>query len=191
MSYHPESIEAYSGIGLSDTQEPVFFSVNTCLASGKDSFYNRMRLDIAELMDSVDFSLLGEPRRPGVTQKCVSNNPKFQLSSLDDYLHETIKTTRPPQKKPNVSRVQNSTTPILLTDSRHSMTSVGTPKSRVHKSASIPAKGGRLFKEPKNVSQSEESISQSNVKKTTKRAWIRIEDIPEVPCDLHFEAIPL
>jgi hypothetical protein len=91
MQHYSEWVDTCSEI------DPWSGSVNLT----KESFYNRMRLEIGELVESLDFTVLREGSRHQARPS--SHRPKFQLTSIDEFAKQTV-----PAPKKTLKRVKSA-----------------------------------------------------------------------------------
>ena len=171
MSFVPEFTELHSGVALSEVSDSLM-----CSRIPKESFYNRMRIEIAELMESLDFSLLRVTRISAVAKKGHGKIPNFQLAKIDNYLQETSQKVEANPKKSYSSHEVLPRTFCSTSSSRQS-------------SIRQPPAGGRLFKEFRRPVERDAATPQKTGKPKVPQSWIRIEDITEVPQGLFFEEL--
>lgn len=158
-----DSLSEYDGFGCTE------FSSIACgrdpervsVYSQGNSFYNRMRLDIAAIMDEVDFSILrASAKRQGATLGKHSVSRQFQLTNVDDFMRNTL--TKPEKKE------KKKIAPKPVTQSR-----LFTPRKEL---ITVPT----VKKPSPNPSIANPSIKPKKIK------WTRVEDITSIPEGLTF-----
>jgi hypothetical protein len=104
---------------LGDTFEEDRLSVKTW---GTVSFYARMRLEIAELMDELDFSVLNTRTKLSGSAKAKSVHHRFELTPIEDF-KKVI-----PVKKPPVKRTVPTPAPTVVSSTVSTPRPVTPPK---------------------------------------------------------------
>jgi hypothetical protein len=158
-----DCISEYDGFGCTEFSSIAYGKDHERMSvlSQGTSFYNRMRLDIAAIMDEVDFSILrASAKRQSATLGKHQTSHRFQLTTVDDYMRTTL--TKPGKKE------KKKLAPKPVTPSR-----LFTPR-----------------KEPPAVPAVKKSSSTSSIAtpsiKPKKINWIRVEDIADIPEGLTF-----
>ena len=92
-----------------DLKDPLKNSVTFENTRSNESFFNRMRLEIAELVESLDYSILREGSRNHAKHSLT--RPKFQLKFIEEFTKESTevkKKSRPrtlPSRPPSARSV--------------------------------------------------------------------------------------
>ncbi len=151
---------------------------STLSSSPKDSFYNRMRLEVAQLMDQVDFGLLDKSAL--VRSKTTAHTgKKFQLSTVDDFLKATVK-EKPIRTKPSGSQTLRTPSKSGSIDS-----SGRTPFIFIRPQGSSKPAGSRQLKSD-DRSEPPRTKVLTRPQTTLNKSWIRVDDIYEIPEGLPF-----